>query len=90
MERANIAIMMLDSATAAERFRANRICLRLSQSRLARLSRVSRFKICNYELGDGSLTADEQNCIRAALEEEAKRLRQIAGHFQVGLGERNE
>jgi len=45
------------------------------------LSSVSRFKICTYELGDGSLTAEEQTRIREALQAEAERLRQISTHF---------
>jgi len=49
---------------------------------LARLSGVSRFKICLFELGDGSLTADEQTRIRAVLQAEAERLRQISTHFE--------
>ena len=43
---------------------ADELALGISQSRLARMSGVSRFKICSYELGDSSLTADEQNRIR--------------------------
>jgi hypothetical protein len=37
-----------------------------------------------YELGDGSLTADEQNRVREALQAEAERLRQISTHFDFG------
>ena len=46
-----------------------------------RLSGVSRFKICTYELGDGSLTPEEQARIQAALINEAERLRNIAIEF---------
>jgi hypothetical protein len=59
--------------------------LGLSQSRLARLSRVSRFKICTCELGDGLLTADEQNRIREALQSEAERLRSLPANIDFGL-----
>jgi hypothetical protein len=52
--------------------------LGISQSRLARLSEVSRFKICVFELGSGSLTADEQSRVREALRAEAERLRLAA------------
>lgn len=45
------------------------------------MSGVSRFKISTYELGDGSLTTDEQIRIREALQAEADRLRQISNHF---------
>ena len=78
---------MLDSTTAAERLRATRVSLGLSQSRLARVSGISRFKICTYELGDRSLTPDEQNRIREVLQAEAERLRQISADFDlVGPG----
>jgi len=51
---------------------------------LARLSGVSRFKICIYELGDGSLTEDEQSRIREALHAEAERLRNISINIEGG------
>jgi transcriptional regulator with XRE-family HTH domain len=62
--------------------RAHRNELGISQSRLARLSGVSRFKICTYELGDGSLTAEQRCRIREALQVEADRLRRIATQLQ--------
>src|SRR5437899_2603810 len=43
--------------------RSRRRALRISQLRLARLAGVSRFKICIYELGDGSLTSDEHGIV---------------------------
>ena len=48
------------------------------------MSRVSRFKICLYELGDGPLSPDEQNRIREALQAEADRLRSIPTQIDVG------
>jgi predicted transcriptional regulator len=75
---------MSNSATAAEHLRDNRMALGVSQSKLARLSGVSRFKICLFELGDGTLTADEQIRIREALQAEAERLREISTHFDFG------
>jgi transcriptional regulator with XRE-family HTH domain len=57
--------------------RVHRNALGISQSRLARQSGVSRYKICLFELGDGSLTAEEQDRIRTALELEAHRLRNV-------------
>jgi predicted transcriptional regulator len=63
---------------------AYRHVLGISQSRLARLSGVSRFKICTYELGDTVLTADEQGRIRRALEAEADRLRSITVQIDFG------
>lgn len=53
------------------------MALGLSQSRLARLSGVSRFKICMFELGGGPLTANDFESIRRALLHEASRLRTI-------------
>jgi predicted transcriptional regulator len=62
--------------------RSQRNTLGISQLRLARLSDdVSRFKICLFELGDGSLTEEEQARIRQALRAEAERLRSIAVEF---------
>jgi predicted transcriptional regulator len=63
--------------------RSHRNAIGISQSRLARLSGVSRFKICTYELGDSSLTADEQGRIRGALQAEADRLRRIPAEINV-------
>jgi len=67
--------------------RAHRNALRISQSRLARLSGVSRFKICTYELGDGALTDAELARIHEALQAEAERLRQISNQFRARAGE---
>ena len=64
--------------------RTYRNTLGISQSRLARMSGVSRFKICTYELGDGSLTTDEQSRIREALHAEAERLRNISTRIDCG------
>jgi predicted transcriptional regulator len=61
--------------------RTNRLALGISQSRLARISRVSRFKICVFELGSGSLTLDEQEQIKEALRAEAQRLRHAAAQI---------
>jgi predicted transcriptional regulator len=58
--------------------RTHRQALGLSQSRLARLASVSRFKICMFELGGGGLLPDEQLRIKQALEKESSRLRLIA------------
>ena len=57
--------------------RSRRNALGLSQSRLARLSGVSRFKVCLFELGDGSLKPEEQQSISAALRAETDRLRSL-------------
>jgi predicted transcriptional regulator len=65
--------------------RSHRIAIGISQSRLARLSGVSRFKICTYELGSTKLGPDDQSRIRAALTAEADRLRQVS--IQVDFGQ---
>ena len=66
------------------KLKSHRVVLGISQSRLAHLSGVSQFKICTYELGDGSLNVDEQVRIREALQAEVERLRQISTHFDFG------
>jgi predicted transcriptional regulator len=63
---------------------SNRLALGISQSRLARLSGVSRFKICTYELGDGSLSLEQQGRIWEALQAEAERLRRISIQMDFG------
>jgi len=71
--------------------RTHRNTLGISQSRLARLSGVSRFKICLYELGDGCLSEEEWKRIGGALQAEAERLREISTHFDsVGPGGSND
>ena len=67
--------------------RWQRAALGISQSKLARLSGVSRFKICTYELGDGALEPDEQDRIREALETEAARLRNISVEIDFGTSQ---
>jgi hypothetical protein len=64
----------------------HRNILGISQIRLARLSVVSRYKICLFELGDGSLTAEEQNRIRTALQLEARRLRSVSSNIDFLAG----
>lgn len=64
--------------------RSHREALGISQSRLARLSGVSRFKICTYELGSTKLNQDDQSRIRAALTAESDRLRQIRVDVEFG------
>jgi predicted transcriptional regulator len=58
--------------------RTHRLTLAISQSKLARLSAVSRFKICMFELGSGRLTSDEQLRIKKAFGTESARLRSVA------------
>jgi hypothetical protein len=64
--------------------RFHRGVLGISQARLGRLSRVSRFKICMYEPGDGGLTEDEQDRIHAALQAEVDRLRNLPSQLEFG------
>jgi len=69
--------------------RSRRESLGISQSKLARISGVSRFKICTFELGGGSLNSQECQRIRTALEAEAGRIRSITvnPHFEDLLDE---
>ena len=67
--------------------RLTRNALGISQSKLARLSGVSRFKICTYELGGGSLTPEEVERVRDALLAEASRLRNLPIAIDVGAPE---
>ena len=54
--------------------RLQRQALGISQSRLSRLSSVSRFKICMHENEGGSLRTEEQDRIEKALQAELDRL----------------
>ena len=72
------------ASIVAMNLRAHRNALGISQSRLARMSGVSRFKICTFELGSGSLTPDEQDQIRKALHAEAERLRSVPAQLDLG------
>jgi predicted transcriptional regulator len=51
-----------------------RLKLRISQAHLAKLSDVSRFKICLHERGDQPLNEADLARIRYALQREAQRL----------------
>jgi hypothetical protein len=55
--------------------RDQRLRLRLSQTRLAALARVSRFKICLHERENQLLSADELERIQGAFRAEAERIR---------------
>jgi predicted transcriptional regulator len=66
-----------------KKLRINREALGLTQSKLARLSGVSRFKICTFELGDTKLTPEEQNRIFTALVSEADRLRKLTDTLAI-------
>jgi predicted transcriptional regulator len=55
--------------------KAQRQKLRLSQSALARLSGVSRIRICLHELGDRPLDSNDLKRIEQALRKEAARMR---------------
>ena len=65
--------------------RADRGAVGISQSRLARLSGVSRFKICTFELGSGALDADELERINNVFRAEADRLRSISSQIDLRL-----
>jgi predicted transcriptional regulator len=55
--------------------RSRRESLGISQSKLSRISGVSRFKICMFELGGGSLSPEECQRLKTAFEAEAARIR---------------
>ena len=63
--------------------RADRSALGISQSKLARLSGVSRFKICTFELGSGALNPNELNRIKRVFCAEAERLRTISRQIDL-------
>ena len=75
----------LATTDVAMNLRSRRTEFGISQSRLARLTGVSRFKICTYEPGDTSLSNDEQIRIREALRTEAECHRNIP--TQLGFGQ---
>ena len=60
-----------------DKFKERRNRLGLSQAKLARLSGVSRFKICTAELGDTTLPPEDQEKIQQALQAEAARLHEV-------------
>jgi predicted transcriptional regulator len=72
--------MTLPAIVAVASLRGCRAAIGLSQSKLSRLSGVSRFKICLYELGDGSLSGQEQDRIRRALQAEKDRLQDLSAN----------
>jgi hypothetical protein len=76
-------IKRMATAIAATGIATARKALRVSQIRLARISRVSRFRIALFEVGDGCLTGEEVDRIRHALLAEAQRLQAIQG--KLGL-----
>src|ERR1019366_217058 len=77
-------IQIQATTIAVMNLRSHRTALGLSQSRLARLSHVSRFKICTCELGDGSFTPEEWSRICEALQAEVDRLRSIPTQIELG------
>ena len=62
-------------------FRRQRRAVGLSQSRLAQLAAVSRFKLNAHELGYKPLSAAEQEKIESALRQEIHRLRGVLSSF---------
>lgn len=61
-----------------------RNALHLSQSRLARLSGVSRFHICLHELGDKALCQEDLARVANAIRQEAQRLHKLSGPIATG------
>jgi predicted transcriptional regulator len=64
--------------------KTRRSALHLSQSRLARLSGVSRFKICLHELGDKALSAPDMARVGPAIQQEAQKLHGISAPIAAG------
>lgn len=62
--------------------RSERENLGISQSRLARLSGVSRFRICQHELGGKHLDPEELLQIETAIRQEAIRLRGLLSRIE--------
>lgn len=56
---------------------SHRKALGLSQNRLARLAGVSRYNLCQFELGSHKLSEDDQRKLVNALRVEVSRLRQL-------------
>jgi DNA-binding transcriptional regulator YiaG len=78
-------------SSAAEELKTLRTSIGLSQSALARLSGVPRWKINTFELGGGSLSGDESHMLRCVLQVQAQaqldRLRNLPDH--VGADPQN-
>ena len=68
----------------AHDIRARRSQLRISQSQLARLSGVSRFKICMHELGDKRLNEKDEKEVEKAIRNEAARIHRRLR--RIGMG----
>jgi hypothetical protein len=64
-------------------FKSHRIHLRLSQMAVARMARVSRYRIFEAERGDVALTGEELERIRAALRGEVARIQAIARRLDI-------
>ena len=56
------------------KLKSRRELLGISQSKLSRISGVSRFKICMFELGGGPLSPEECQRLKTAFEAEAARI----------------
>lgn len=61
--------------------RNQRVALGMSQSRLARVSGVSRYKICIGELGGESFSPEEWERLIKAIRGEADRLRYVTAQI---------
>jgi predicted transcriptional regulator len=83
-------MIMAVATTAAESLKKSRLSLGVSQSKLARLSGVSRFKICTFELGGTSFTIDDHRRIATALTSEAARLCAVAAQLTLNKIELTE
>ncbi len=69
--------------------RTRRSQLKISQSQLARLSGVSRFKLCMHELGDKPLNEKDEKEVEKAIRNEAARIQRCLRRIGMG-GTRTE
>ena len=65
-----------------DQLKKDRVALGISQSRLARLAHLPRFKIVFFELGERPLSEEDQACVRAVLQAEAGRL--VSAAAEIG------
>lgn len=72
-------------SSTAEELKTLRTSLGISQSALARLSGIRRWKINTFELGAGSISEDESQKLRRVLQVQAQvqldRLRNLPDHL---------
>jgi plasmid maintenance system antidote protein VapI len=73
----------MKSSTTADALRLFRISIGVSQSGLARISGVQRWKINAFELGDIKLSDDELRKLRAAFQTQLDRLHNLPANMDL-------